>query len=117
MKKIIVTVVLCSLYLSAVGQEGVFQDNSAADTGIRSHITGPLAGYIPLFYKFSMAVIAITATVITGKIYVRWQEGDDSVFSSITRWYFGLIVVAALIYFLKVYFSNSQLRYSPDLNF
>ncbi len=117
MKKIIVTVLLCTVCFSVIGQEGIFQDDGPGDTGIRSHITGPLAGYIPLFYKFSMAVIAVTATVITGKIYVRWQEGDDSVFSSITRWYFGLIVVAALMYFLKMYFSNSQLRYSPDLNF
>jgi len=117
MKKFIITVAFCACCSTVIGQEGVFQDDSNGDTGIRSHITGPLAGYIPLFYKFSMAVIALTATVITGKIYVRWQEGDDSVFSSITRWYFGLIVVAALMYFLKMYFSTGQLRYSPDLNF
>ena len=117
MKKIITAVALCTVCLTAIGQGGVFEDEGTGDSGIRSHITGPLAGYIPLFYKFSMAIIAITATVITGKIYVRWQEGDDSVFSSITRWYFGLIVVAALMYFLKMYFSTGQLRYSPDLNF
>lgn len=115
MKKLVT--LLLFIGVSSVSFAQVFYDDSAGDTGIRSRITGPLAGYIPLFYKFSMAVIALIAIVITGRIYVRWQEGDDSVFSSITRWYFGLIVVAALLYFLKLYFQDYELRYKPDLNF
>jgi len=115
MKKL--TILSLFIGTSTVSFAQIFYDNSAGDTGIRSHITGPLAGYIPLFYKFSMAVIAIVAIVITGRIYVRWQEGDDSVFSSITRWYFGLIVIAALLYFLKLYFQDYELRYKPELNF
>ncbi len=115
MKKLTLLFLFVGAYTVSFAQ--IYYDEGAGDSGIRSHITGPLAGYIPLFYKFSMAVIAVTATVITGKIYVRWQEGDDSVFSSITRWYFGLIVIAALMYFLKVYFQDYQLRYRPDLNF
>ncbi|MDF7821858.1 DUF4134 family protein [Runella sp. MFBS21] len=115
MKKLFISILFIGVYSASFAQ--VYYDDSAGDTGIRSHITGPLTGYIPLFYKFSMAIIAIVAIVITAKIYVRWQEGDDSVFSSITRWYFGLIVVAALLYFLKLYFQDYELRYKPDLNF
>lgn len=115
MKKVKILATLLLGQFSAFAQ--VYLDDSAGDTGIRSHITGPLTGYIPLFYKFSMAVIGIVAIVITAKIYTRWQEGDDSVFSSITRWYFGLIVVAALLYTLKLYFQDYELRYKPDLNF
>ncbi|WP_028523245.1 DUF4134 family protein [Runella limosa] len=114
MKRVVFFVLISSKVLA---QNIDLHSNQNGDLGIRGYFSKPLADKIPLFVDFSLVLVGIVAIVVSGKIYVRWQEGDENVISHITRWFFGLVVVLALLFFLKSYFQGYDFNISPNLNF
>ena len=101
----------------ALGQSFDYANGNNGDLGIRSQITRPLARYMPLIFKFTMTIVTITGIVTAGRVYAVWQAGEENVTGMVSRWGFGLILVTALVWFLKEYFKNVSMTITPDLNF
>lgn len=101
----------------ALGQSFDFANSNSGDIGIRSRITRPLAKYMPLIFKFTMTLVTITGIVMAGRVYSLWQAGEENVIGMVSRWGFGLVLVTALVWFLKEYFKNVSMTITPDLNF
>lgn len=83
--------------------------------GLRGQVTRPLAEKIPVIIKFVFAALALVSLGVAGKIYTRWQEGDTNVIPMITRWFFGMLLTLALLYFLQEYYKTQDLSVKPNL--
>ena len=118
MRKTLLLTTLLILCHMAPAQSFDYTGNGSGDLGLRSQVVRPLARHMPLIFNFTMTVLAITAMVGAGKIYTRWQEGTEDVTSMILRWFMGVVLVFALMYFLKQWAAgNPALPVAPDLNF
>ncbi|GHB87371.1 DUF4134 family protein [Persicitalea jodogahamensis] len=113
----ILLVIALLLVTIAVGQSFDYANSSNGNLGIRSHITRPLARHMPLIFKFTMTIVTITGMVVAGRVYTLWQAGEENVTGLVSRWGFGLILVTALVWFLKEYFKNVSMTITPDMNF
>lgn len=126
MKKIILTpafkrgILLTALVLLAglaMGQSFDYASTNSGDTGIRGRITRPLARYMPLIFNFTITLVTITGMVMAGRVYALVQAGEANVTGLISRWGLGLILVTALVWFLKEWVKNVPLTITPDMNF
>lgn len=118
MKRLLLLALFVILCQQAQTQSFDYAGGGGGDTGIRGQIARPLARHMPLIFNFTMTILAITAMVGAGKIYTRWQEGTEDVTSMILRWFMGIVVFFALMYFLKQWAAgNNSIPITPDLNF
>lgn len=117
LKRGILLTALLLVAVLAVGQSFDYAATNNGDIGIRGRITRPLAKYMPLIFDFTMTIVTITGVVMAGRVYALWQAGEENVTGLISRWGFGLILVTALVWFLKEYVKNVPMAITPDMNF
>lgn len=117
LKRGILLTALLLVAVLAVGQSFDYAATNNGDIGIRGRITRPLAKYMPLIFDFTMTIVTITGIVMAGRVYALWQAGEENVTGLISRWGFGLILVTALVWFLKEYVKNVPMTVTPDMNF
>jgi hypothetical protein len=121
--KVKTVITLCWLLMLATATVAPAQktiDYSSANRpngnlGLRGQVTRPLAEKIPVIINFVFVVLALVSLGVAGKIYTRWQEGDTNVIPMITRWFFGMLLTLALLFFLQAYYKTQDLSVKPNL--
>ncbi len=69
-----------------------------------NYLIEPLTNHIDVFFQLSMVLLFLLAATVSLRIYLRWQQGEETeVLPVISRWFFGLVLAFCLVAFLKYY--------------
>lgn len=82
-----------------------------------TYISTPIHQNMEVVYEFSMLLLFIVGVVVSYKIFVRWQMGEEDVIPLIVKWWGGLVACFFIIQFLRMYISKQSFGEFSTVNF
>jgi hypothetical protein len=73
--------------------------NPNSGTAVTENFGKPLANSATAVYQFCLVCLAILGLVQAFRIYTKWQNGERDVIGLIFRWFIGMVIAYALIWF------------------